>query len=88
MPRKNLESGATCGLTRGKTVVVDLDGGSGGLDPPLLIYQDHPVKIFQIQSKLQALGLGLLCDGPRGYDSNQVTRVVGVRPMWHMEEQE
>ena len=43
-------------LNLGKTVVGDVDGGSGELDPPRLTYQDHPVKIFQANESCRHLG--------------------------------
>jgi hypothetical protein len=43
-------------LNLGKTVVEDIDGGSGELDPPRLTYQDHPVKIFQANESCRHLG--------------------------------
>ena len=39
-----------------KTVVVDIDGGSGEVDPPQLTYHQRPVKVFKAKC-LQALGV-------------------------------
>ena len=54
MPFKNLNTGATCGLD--KTVVEDIDGGSGELDPPQLTYKNQPVKGFQANESCRHLG--------------------------------
>ena len=34
-------------LNLNKTVVVDIDGGSGEVDPPQLTYHQRPVKVFE-----------------------------------------
>ncbi len=36
-------------LNLGKTVVMDIDGGSGQQDPPTLTYKGRPVKTFQAE---------------------------------------
>jgi len=50
-------------LNLGKTVVEDIDGGSGELDPPRLTYHDHPVKIFQANKSCRHLGFGATANG-------------------------
>jgi hypothetical protein len=43
-------------LNLGKTVVMDIDGGSGQLDPPTLTYKGRTVKIFQVEESCRHLG--------------------------------
>ncbi len=40
----------------GKTVVIDIDGGSGQLDPPKLTYKQRTVKTFQAAERCRHLG--------------------------------
>jgi hypothetical protein len=43
-------------LNLGKTVVMDIDGGSGQQDPPTLKYKGRPVKAFQAKDSCRHLG--------------------------------
>ena len=43
-------------LNLGKTVVMDIDGGSGQLDPPKLTYKKRTVKTFQAEESCRHLG--------------------------------
>ena len=43
-------------LNLGKTVVMDIDGGSGQLDPPTLTYKGRTVKTFQVEESCRHLG--------------------------------
>ena len=43
-------------LNLGKTVVIDIDGGSGQLDPPKLTYKQRTVKTFQAAESCRHLG--------------------------------
>ena len=43
-------------LNLGKTVVMDIDGGSGQQDPPTLTYKGRPVKTFQAEDSCRHLG--------------------------------
>jgi hypothetical protein len=43
-------------LNLNKTVVVDIDGGSGEVDPPQLTYHQRPVKVFKATESCRHLG--------------------------------
>ncbi len=43
-------------LNLNKTVVVDIDGGSGEVDPPQLTYNQQPVKVFHATESCRHLG--------------------------------
>jgi hypothetical protein len=43
-------------LNIGKTIVVDIDGGSGELYPTQLTYKNQPVKVFQANESCRHLG--------------------------------
>ena len=50
-------------LNIGKTVVVDIDGGSGELDPPKLTNKNQPVKVFQANESCRHLSFGATPNG-------------------------
>ena len=67
---QKFESWSIMRLNLTKTVVVDIDGGSGEMDPPHLTYHQRPVKSFQMAATKQRVlvrtkeVLGLLTHHP------------------------
>jgi hypothetical protein len=53
---QELEDWSNTRLNLGKTVVMDVDGGSGQQDPPTLKYKGRPVKTFQAEDSCRHLG--------------------------------
>ncbi len=53
---QEFESWSNMRLNLTKTVVVDIDGGSGEMDPPHLTYHQRPVKVFKVTESCRHLG--------------------------------
>ena len=50
-------------LNLSKTVVVDIDGGSGEVDPPKLTYNQQPIRVFQATESCRHLGFWVTTNG-------------------------
>jgi hypothetical protein len=53
---QEFETWSNMRLNLNKTVVVDIDGGSGEVDPPQLTYHQRPVKVFKATESCRHLG--------------------------------
>jgi hypothetical protein len=53
---QEFETWSNMRLNFNKTVVVDIDGGSGEVDPPQLTYHQRPVKVFKATESSRHLG--------------------------------
>jgi hypothetical protein len=53
---QEFEAWSNTKLNLSKTVVVDIDGGSGEVDPPKLTYNEQPIRVFQATESCRHLG--------------------------------
>jgi hypothetical protein len=59
-------------LNLNKTVVIDIDGGSGEVDPPQLTYNQQPIKTFQATESCRHLGFWATPNGNKDVTKHRV----------------
>jgi hypothetical protein len=59
-------------LNLSKTVVIDIDGGSGEVDPPQLTYTQQPVKVFKATESCRHLGFWATPNGNMAVTNHRV----------------
>jgi hypothetical protein len=71
-PRQEFEAWSNTKLNLSKTVVVDIDGGSGEVDPPKLTYNQQPIRVFQATESCRHLGFWATPNGNMAVTKHRV----------------
>jgi hypothetical protein len=69
---QEFEAWSNMRLNLSKTVVIDIDGGSGEVDPPQLTYNQQPVKVFQATQSCRHLGFWATPNGDMAITKHRV----------------
>ena len=69
---QQIEAWSNMRLNLSKTVVIDIDGGSGEVDPPQLTYNQQPVKVFQATESCRHLGFWATPNGDMAITKHRV----------------